>query len=171
MPVRIEGQRFAFAAPPLTRYGPVDEARLARIALALGIARDRIVDSSWIVNGPKWIGVRLSSAEEVLTLRPDPANLGDLMIGVIGPHVPEHEAQFEVRAFLGGDPVWEDPVTGSLNAGLARWLVDGGVAADRYTAAQGTAIGYEGRIHVAVEGRKIWVGGDVTTCVRGMVNL
>ena len=171
VPVRTEGQRFAFAAPPLTRYGAVDEARLARIALALGIARDRTVDSSWIVNGPEWVGVRLSSAEEVLSLRPDPAKLGDLVIGVIGPHPPGHETQLEVRAFLGGDPMWEDPVTGSLNAGLARWLVDSGVTSARYTAAQGKVIGYEGRVHVAVEGNEIWVGGDVTACVRGVVNL
>lgn len=169
--VRVENQRFAFAAPPLTRFGPVEESHVHRIAAALGIPRGRIVDTSWLVNGPEWIGVRLSSAQEVLALRPDPMDLGSLSIGVIGPHLPGHDTQFEVRAFLGGDPVWEDPVTGSLNAGLARWMSDTGMADQRYIAAQGTAIGYQGRVHVSIEGGEIWVGGDVTSCVRGEVNL
>ena len=169
--VRVENQRYAFAAPPLTRFGPIEESLVHQIAAALGIPRERIVDTSWLVNGPEWIGVRLSSAQEVLALRPDPMDLGSLCIGVVGPHVPGHEAQFEVRAFVGGDPVWEDPVTGSLNAGLARWMTDAGVADRHYVAAQGTAIGYQGRVHVAVANGEIWVGGDVTSCVHGEVNL
>lgn len=169
--VRVENQRFAFKAPPMTRFEPVEEPLVHRVAAALGIPRERIVDTSWLVNGPEWIGVRLSSAQEVLSLQPDPMDLGTLSIGVFGPHSPGHGTQFEVRAFLGGDPVWEDPVTGSLNAGLARWMSDAGIADQRYIAAQGTAIGYQGRVHVSIEGGEIWVGGDVTSCVRGEVNI
>lgn len=169
--VRVENQRVAFKAPPMTRFEPVEESLVHQVAAALGIPRERIVDSSWLVNGPEWIGVRLSSAQEVLSLQPDPVDLGTLSIGVVGPHAPGHESQFEVRAFLGGDPVWEDPVTGSLNAGLARWMSDAGIADQHYIAAQGTAIGYQGRAHIAIEGGDIWVGGDVTGCVTGEVNL
>lgn len=169
--VRVENSRLAFAAPPMTRYEPVEESLVRRVAEALGVSRERIVDTSWLVNGPEWIGVRLSTAQEVLALNPDPANLDSLSLGVVGPHVPGHDVQFEVRAFLGGDPVWEDPVTGSLNAGLAQWMADTGIADRRYVAAQGTAIGYQGRVHVSVEGGEIWVGGDVTSCIRGEVNL
>ncbi len=169
--VRVENQRLAFAAPPLTRFEPVEESLVHKVAAALGMSRERIVDASWLVNGPEWIGVRLSTAQEVLTLDPDPADLGTLCLGVVGPHLPGHETQFEVRAFVGGDPVWEDPVTGSLNAGLAQWMTATGVADRRYIAAQGTVIGYQGRVHVAVENGEIWVGGDVTSCVRGEVNL
>jgi PhzF family phenazine biosynthesis protein len=169
--VRAEGRRFAFAAPPLTRYGPVDEALVVRIASAMRIPRAHIVGASWLVNGPEWIGVRLHSAREVLALQPDPAALGSLCVGVVGPHPAGHETQFEVRAFVGGDAVWEDPVTGSLNAGLARWLSDADIAGSRYVAAQGTVIGYQGRVHVAIEGGEIWVGGDVSAGVHGEVDL
>ena len=169
--VRVENQRLAFAAPPLTRFEPVEESLVHKVAAALGVSLERIVDASWLVNGPEWIGVRLSTAQEVLTLDPDPADLGTLCLGVVGPHLPGHETQFEVRAFVGGDPVWEDPVTGSLNAGLAQWMTATGVADRRYIAAQGTVIGYQGRVHVAIENGEIWVGGDVTSCVRGEVNL
>ncbi|WP_418909027.1 PhzF family phenazine biosynthesis protein [Glutamicibacter endophyticus] len=169
--VRVEDGRFAFAAPPLTRYEPADEPLVHEIARALSIPRELILDASWIVNGPEWIGIRLASAAEVLELAPDPANLGSLCIGVVGPHEPGYETDFEVRAFVGGDPVWEDPVTGSLNAGLARWLMDTGVADTSYIAAQGTAIDYEGRVQISIEGDVIWVGGEVTTCVQGQVTL
>ncbi len=169
--VRVENQRLAFAAPPLTRFEPVEESLVHKVAEALGVSRERIVDASWLVNGPEWIGVRLSTAQEVLTLDPDPADLGTLCLGVVGPHLPGHDTQFEVRAFVGGDPVWEDPVTGSLNAGLAQWMTATGVADRRYIAAQGTVIGYQGRVHVAIENGEIWVGGDVTSCVQGEVNL
>ncbi|GAA5230295.1 PhzF family phenazine biosynthesis protein [Arthrobacter cryoconiti] len=169
--VRVENQRFAFRAPPMTRFEPVEESLVHQVALALGIPRERIVDASWLVNGPEWIGVRLPSAHEVLSLQSDPMGLGTLSIGVIGPYLPGHDSQFEVRAFLGGDPVWEDPVTGSLNAGLARWMFDAAIADKSYVAAQGTAIGYQGRVHVSIEGDEIWVGGNVTSCVRGEVNI
>lgn len=169
--LRVEDQRLAFAAPPLTRFGPVGESLVCRTAAALGIPRDRIIDASWLVNGPEWIGVRLASAQEVLALRPDPAGLGMLSIGVIGPYPPGHDTRFEVRAFLGGDPVWEDPVTGSLHAGFALWMSHSELADQRYVAAQGTAIGSRGRVHIAMEGGDIWIGGDVTSCVRGEVDL
>lgn len=169
--VLVQGQRLAFAAPPLTRYEPVDEALVEEIAQAIGVARKDIIDTSWLVNGPEWIGVRLSTAQEVLALNPDPADLGLLTVGVVGTHKPGHDADFEVRAFVGGDPVWEDPVTGSLNAGLARWMIDSKTAGQHYVAAQGTAIGYQGRVHIDVEDGTIWVGGNVLSCVNGQVQL
>lgn len=97
--------RTAFAAPSLTRYEPVDEPLVQQIAQAIGVAREGINNSSWLVNGPQWIGVRLSTAQEVLALNPDTADLGSLAVGVVGPHEPGHDANFEVRAFSGGDSV------------------------------------------------------------------
>ncbi|MDR2254799.1 MAG: PhzF family phenazine biosynthesis protein [Arthrobacter sp.] len=172
VPVRVDGERLAFKAPPLTRYEPLTEELLVRIAAALGVPRERLLDASWIVNGPPWIGVRLASAAEVLALDPDPVALGELCVGVVGPHAPGAEAEVEVRAFVGEDPVFEDPVTGSLNAGLAHWLLDTGVMSGGYVAAQGTAIGFRGRVHLSVDDDgEIWVGGDVTSCVSGTVEL
>lgn len=147
----------------------------------LGIERSRIIGASWLVNGLSWIGVRLPSAQEVLALDPDPAGFGTYEIGVIGAHAPgisgaENEnpgndgPQLEVRAFIGGDPVFEDPVTGNLNAGLAQWLMDTDGVGD-YTAAQETIIGRQGRIHIEVKDHTIWVGGHTTTCVRGTIRI
>ncbi|AIY02604.1 phenazine biosynthesis protein PhzC/PhzF [Arthrobacter sp. PAMC 25486] len=169
--VRVDGDVMAFEAPPLTRYEAVAETDLQHIAGVLGIARGQILDSSWLVNGPRWIGVRLASSDDILALRPDPGKLGDLEIGVVGPCSPGGETQFEVRAFFGGDAVWEDPVTGSLNAGLARWLTDTGIAPPQYVVSQGTVLHRLGRVHIGVEGEAIWVGGHVTRCVAGTVRL
>lgn len=169
--IRVNGGLLAFEAPPLTRYEAVAPDVVDRIAGVLEVPREHILDASWLVNGPRWIGVRLASAEAVLALRPDPASLGNLAIGVVGPFPASAQAQFEVRAFCGGDAVWEDPVTGSLNAGLARWLVDTGIAPTQYIASQGTVLGRLGRVHIDVDDDAIWVGGHVTPCVAGTVRL
>ena len=78
------------------------------------------------------------------------------------------DADFEARAFFEGG---EDPVTGSLNAGLEQWLTGAGVAPDRYIASQGTALGRAGRVSVDKIGDDIWVGGQVTTLIEGKVTL
>lgn len=171
IPIRVMENQIAFEAPRLTRYGPVEESLVRRIAMILGVSRAQIIDVSWLVNGPKWIGVRFASAGEVLAMRPDPEKLGDLEIGVVGPYESTNETQFEVRAFIGGDPVWEDPVTGSLNAGLARWIIDTGIATQQYVASQGTVLGRQGRVHVNLRDGAIWIGGHVTSCVEGNVRL
>ncbi|WP_132993234.1 PhzF family phenazine biosynthesis protein [Gordonia zhaorongruii] len=175
--IKVDGHRLAFAAPPLIRSGPVDAPVLAKVAAALGISRRRIVDANWVANGPEWIGVRLTSGEEVLALRPDMAGLGDLLVGVIAPwsaaQAQHRGADYEVRAFGPGIGVPEDPVTGSLNAGLAVWLCGAGQAPASYVAAQGTALRRAGRVHVDtdVESGTIWVGGASVTVVSGTVDL
>lgn len=169
--IKRDGGRLAFAAPPLTRSGPVDAAVRRQLADALRLPASGILDASWLVNGPEWIGVLLESAAQVLALEPDRAAMGDLKVGVIGPHEPGAGADFEVRTFLPGDAMAEDPVTGSFNAGAAQWLIGSGRAPEEYVASQGTVLGRSGRIHVSAEGEDIWVGGDSTTCIRGSVLL
>ncbi|MBW4096303.1 MAG: PhzF family phenazine biosynthesis protein, partial [Acidobacteria bacterium] len=164
IPIRVAGDQFVFEAPPLTRYEPVGEAKRTEITAALGIPAEQIIATSWLVNGPQWIGVRLATAKEVLALQPVASMGTDLKIGAVGPHEPNAETQFEVRGFIVGDTVREDPVTGSLNAGLARWLIDTEVATAAYIASQGTALGRHGRIHISSDLGTIWVGGHVTSC-------
>ena len=118
-----------------------------------------------------WCAVMLRSAAQVLACRPDAALLGDLRLGVVGPHETGSEALFEVRAFVPALGVGEDPVTGSLNAGLAQWLIGAGLAPPAYLAAQGTALGRAGRVHIEQAGDTVWVGGDVAGCVEGTVAL
>jgi PhzF family phenazine biosynthesis protein len=160
----------AFAAPPRTRSGPVGEELVVHLAELLGIAREAIIDAEWAVNGPGWVAVLLGSAAEVLALAP---GLVDGDIGVVGPHPAGHETAFEVRAFYPQNGATaEDPVTGSLNAGVAQWLLGSGRATAPYVAAQGTALGRRGRVQVSQDpDGTIWIGGGTVTCVNGDVAL
>ncbi|MFF1252417.1 PhzF family phenazine biosynthesis protein [Pseudarthrobacter sp. NPDC058329] len=169
--VKHDAGRLAFAAPPLTRFGPVGGDLRSRLAAGLRVPESDVLDASWLVNGPEWIGVLLGSAEQVLAIRPDFAAMGDLKVGVVGAHKAGAGADFEVRTFLPGDAIMEDPVTGSFNAGVAQWLINNNKAPHEYVAAQGTVLGRAGRIHVAADDGDIWVGGHSTTCIRGSVLL
>jgi PhzF family phenazine biosynthesis protein len=170
IPIRQAPGRLEFAAPPLVRSGPVDEPLVRHIADVLGIDRDDISGAEWADNGPGWVAVLLDSAEAVLALRP---GVTDLDLGVVGPYPPGSPEAFEVRAFVpkeGGTD--EDPVTGSLNASLAGWLLRTGRATAPYVASQGTALGRQGRVHIILDDDgTIWVGGGTITCVTGQVEL
>lgn len=169
--IRRSDARLSFLAPALVRSGPLDEDDVARIATGLGLRREEIVAHQWCDNGPGWQAVLLEDAERVLALEPDPAILAGLDVGVIGMNSPSG-ADVEVRAFFPGNTgLTEDPVTGSLNAALAQWLIGVGILPDSYTAAQGTALGRAGRVHVTSDADGIWVGGSCVTVISGEVGL
>jgi PhzF family phenazine biosynthesis protein len=166
---RVDG-RLAFAAPPLVRSGAVDEPLVGHIAELLGIDRSAIVDAEWVDNGPGWVGVLLASADEVLALRP---GVVDLDVGVVGPYPAGSPQAIEVRAFMPypGATV-EDPVTGSLNASVAGWLLRTDRLTVPYVARQGTALGRAGRVHVSRDtDGTIRIGGATDTIVAGEVDL
>lgn len=171
--LRRDGKRLAFAAPPLKRSGAVEPAVLAQVARCLKIAPTAIKASNWVDNGPGFLAVLLASRADVLALKPDFAAMEDLRIGVVGPWQPGDgtEAQLEIRAFVPGEGVKEDPVTGSLNAGVAQWMIAAGLAPSRYVASQGTALGRAGRVHVEKIGDDVWIGGDSVSCIEGTVTL
>jgi PhzF family phenazine biosynthesis protein len=170
--IRRDAKRLAFAAPKLIKSGPLDETDVQRIARGLGIARSDIVAHSWCDNGPGWRAVMLRSAQQVLALQPNASLLAGLEIGVVAAHPAGSECQFEVRAFFPGNQgVAEDPVTGSLNAAIAQWLISAGIAPPSYVAAQGAALARAGRVHVLQAGGDIWVGGESVTCIDGRVEL
>jgi len=168
--LRETGNGLAFAAPPLLKDGPVDAETLGRIASILGMDRASIIDASWADNGPGWVAVLLASAEEVLAVRPGAT---DLDLGLVGPYPPGSPQAFEVRAFFPKDgATTEDPVTGSLNAALAPWLLRTGRATAPYVVSQGTALGRAGRVHISQDADgTIWVAGGTVTCIRGQVEL
>ena len=168
--IRRSDDGLAFAAPPLIRSGPVDDALVEHIADVLRIDRADIVDAEWADNGPGWVAVMLADADAVLALRP---GVVDLDIGVVGPYPEGSPQAFEVRALVPKDgSTDEDPVTGSLNASLAQWLLRIGRARAPYVASQGTALGRAGRVHVSRDpDGTIWVGGGTVTCVAGEVEL
>jgi len=169
--LRVEAGRSAFAAPPL-RTGPVEDALLVPVLRALGLASGDVAAAQWLDNGPRWLGLLLHDAEAVLALEPDHTALRTLAkVGVVGPHPPGSECAFELRAFASMVGIAEDPVTGSLNAGVAEWLIGSGRAPERYVAAQGAKLGRAGRVHVAREDGRLWIGGDSISCIRGELRL
>jgi PhzF family phenazine biosynthesis protein len=169
--VRRGHARLAFAAPPCVRTGPLEAALLARIVAALGLPADAVLAHQWVDNGPGWCAIRLASADAVLALRPDWAALAGIKLGVVGPHEAGHDAQFEVRALIGEGPGYEDPVTGSLNASLAQWLIGSGAAPRSYVAAQGARLARRGRVFIDQVDAQVWVGGHSVSCVRGELAL
>jgi PhzF family phenazine biosynthesis protein len=170
VPVRRGPSGLAFSAPPLLRSGPVEEELVQRIASVLGLERSEIVDSQWVDNGPGWIAVLLAGADAVLDVRPGSSELD---LGVVGPYPEGSPLAFEVRAFFPKDDAMvEDPVTGSLNASLAEWLLRTGRARAPYVAGQGTALGRSGRVEVSRDSDgTIWVAGTTVTCVAGELEL
>jgi PhzF family phenazine biosynthesis protein len=169
--VRRDGTRLAFAAPPLIRGGDVEAEDLTEILAFLGIDRDVVVDAQWADNGPGWVALLLRDATTVLALDPNFAGSARFgAVGVIGPHPPGSEVDFEVRAFIPVQGQGEDPVTGSLNAALGEWLIGTGRAPSSYVVAQGTVIGRRGRVYVTEVGGEVWVGGDAVTGVTGVVH-
>lgn len=174
VPVRQSARQLAFAAPPLIKEGPVDEQKLAEIAHVLRLQREAIVDAQWVDNGPGWVAILLATAEDVLALEPLGKHSALIDLGVVGPCGDDVNAAFELRAFFSDHNgyVREDPVTGSLNASVAQWLLASGRAEAPFNARQGTRLGRDGRIHISQNSQgTVWVGGNTTTIVEGSVDI
>lgn len=168
---RIPGTgALAFAAPPLVRSGPASEEDAARVAAALGVEAGEMLAVEWVDNGPGWICALFESAERVLELRPGAL---DFDLGAAGFHPPGSEAAIELRAWAPVNGLAaEDPVTGSLNASVAQWLLGNGRLTAPFTATQGTAIDRAGRIEISRDGDgTVWVGGRAETVIDGSVEL
>ena len=163
--IRRDGGRLAFAAPPLVRSGPASAHDREKVARALNLASEEMLAVEWVDNGPGWITALLASPEQLLELRPGPL---DFDLGAVALYPPGSEAAIELRAWapVNGQAV-EDPVTGSLNASVAQWLLADGRLQAPYLAHQGTAIAREGRIHVSEDDGEIWIGGRTETVLAG----
>ncbi|MDQ1672009.1 MAG: hypothetical protein QOC98_571 [Frankiaceae bacterium] len=164
-----DDSRLSFRAPELLRSGELDPATLDQVAKALRLPVGAIVASQLVDNGPGWVAVQVASADEVLALEPDHALLAELMVGVVGAYPAGSQHAFEVRGFAGRMGVPEDPVTGSLNAGLGQWLIASGRAPASYEVSQGTQVGRRGVVSITSRDGGVWVGGDCVTCIRGSV--
>jgi PhzF family phenazine biosynthesis protein len=176
--IRREAPRLAFAAPALKLSAP-NPAVLAKLAAALGLKTQQIVAAQLLDNGPVWLGLLLDSPQTVLRLQPDHGTLKALgqKVGVAARYPQADPADpnapsLEVRAFATPIGIEEDPVTGSLNASLAHWLMAQGHMPSAYVAAQGSCIDRAGRVHISRDASKqIWVGGESVTCISGQVRL
>lgn len=166
--IRRDDVRLEFSAPPLIRSGPIAEHDLTHIARALDLSVSEIAHHQWVDNGPGWCAVMLDSAERVLSIKPDWAALSPFNLGVVGSHHSGGDATVEVRAFIGTGG-YEDPVTGSLNASLAQWLMAADLVKSPYIAAQGTVMQRAGRVHLSRSSNDIWVGGQVVDVIKGEI--
>ena len=163
--------RLAFAAPPLLRTGPLDDALLERLRSALDLRADAVCAHQWVDNGPGWCALLLDCAARVRQVVPDYSAMSGLALGLVGPCLPSDSCDFELRAFVPDMGVPEDPVTGSLNAGVAQWLIREGLAPARYLASQGGCVGRSGRIYIDSDDGQIWVGGTTQRVVVGTMAL
>ena len=175
VPLRREGSRLAFGAPPLRRSEPAPGV-VAQLLPVLGLQPHEVLAAQTLDNGPVWLGLLVDQPTTVLRLAPDHGQLARLghKIGVAAVYQTPAAGnpQLEVRAFAAPIGVAEDPVTGSLNASLAQWLVAAGRLPERYLAAQGASLGRAGRVHLERDADgQVWVGGDAVTCIDGTVQL
>jgi PhzF family phenazine biosynthesis protein len=160
----------AFEAPPLWRSGPVEAPDLERARDILGLDASDVVAAEWVANGPAWMALLLRSADAVLAVRGAPDGGPPVDLGLVGPYPPGSASAYEVRAIFSDDTgaLREDPVTGSLNASVAGWMLATGRVTAPYVASQGTAIGRHGRVAVSQDERgAVWVGGATRTVVQG----
>jgi PhzF family phenazine biosynthesis protein len=173
--LRRDGDRLAFAAPASKRASP-SPAVLAQVAGALGLKASQVIAAQSLDNGPVWLSLLIDDPQTVLALKPDHAALraSGQKVGVAARYrdAAEGEPMLEVRAFADPVGIPEDPVTGSLNASLAQWLIDEGHMPARYIAAQGACLGRAGRVHIERDDHEqVWVGGQTATCIDGSVLL
>jgi PhzF family phenazine biosynthesis protein len=191
------GERWAFAAPPLKR-SDISAEDLAPVLTALGLGASEVMAAQNLNNGPHWLGLLVDSVDTVLALNPDHATLKKLgtKVGVAAKRqapsgglirranrearaftasntrIANDPTDLEVRAFAAPVGVAEDPVTGSLNASLAQWLMAEGHMPPTYSARQGTVLGRAGQVFLSKDAQgQVWVGGDVVGCIQGTVNL
>ncbi|MGI3170265.1 PhzF family phenazine biosynthesis protein [Pseudooceanicola sp. C21-150M6] len=168
IPIRRDGTRLAFRAPPLVRSGPAGDEVRSVLPAALGLSDTDIEAVEWIDNGPGWCGVLLRDVATLKAIQPNYAGFAGHKFGLVAPAAAGAGYDFELRAFTGA---YEDPVTGSLNASVAQWLIGAGIAPRDYIAAQGLELGRDGRVHITSDGPEVWVGGEVTPCIRGTLSL
>lgn len=165
-----DGDRLAFAAPPLIRSGPLDAAERAAVARVAQVPTEAIVDAVHADNGPGWRLLRLRSAADVLAVDAPMRTPAGTKIGLVGAYPAGSAVAFELRAFFtdGDGRVIEDPVTGSLNAAAAQILFGAGLAQGAYVAAQGQRVGRDGRVFARIDDDgQVWIGGRTATVAAG----
>lgn len=161
----------SFAAPPTT-IKDMDPAHRDDIIRALDIPTDAIVHTAELRNGPTWQLFELKHAEHVLALDSSRVRWPTFKaIGLIAPHSPGSECDYEVRMLAPSSGMSEDPITGSLNAAIAKWLLTNGRLQRPYLVAQGTTIGRTGRVAVKPDSDTAWIGGEVHILIEGCVQI
>lgn len=160
-----------FTAPPIYDRGGPDHLTVEIAREVLGLDADQIKATTWLDNGPGFLGLLVSDADTVIAMDPNIPELGQLCVGVMGAYPEGGPADFEMRSFAPSMGVAEYPAAAALSASFATWLVPNDIAPASYTVSQGTVLGRSAKVHVQMHGDEVWVGGPVTTRVRGELTL
>ncbi len=172
--IDMTGNVPAFVAPQ-TKITEMPGDHYDRLIKALELDREDIKNAIVLDNGPVWHVLELADADAVLSV--DSAlvrwpSFGP--IGLIGKSGVSGEHDYEVRMLAPSSGMTEDPVTGSLNAAIARWFSSSGRLGKAVTVAQGTLIGREGRIHIwrdSADSERILIGGETQIVIEGSLSL
>ena len=170
--IDVTGAVPAFAAPKTT-VAPLAPEKSEAIISALGLARDRILRTAQLANGPVWQVLELADAADVLAADSSKVRYPEFVgVGLIGAHPPGSECQFEVRNIAPSSGMSEDPITGSLNAAIARWMYEAGRWQGPVIIAQGTCLGRVGRVFIRRDDTgTVWVGGQTSILIEGTLTL
>lgn len=162
----------SFAAP-LTTIKDMDSTHRLEIMDALAIPPSAVVNTAELCNGPTWQFFELESAADVLAADSSKVKWPTFKaIGLFAPQLPGHECDYEVRMLAPSSGMSEDPITGSLNAAIAKWMQAAGRLNKPYLVAQGTNIGRMGRVAVKADSTGVvWVGGEVQILIEGHVTI
>ncbi|KMW59847.1 Phenazine biosynthesis protein PhzF like [Candidatus Rhodobacter oscarellae] len=160
-----------FVAPP-TSAAPMPQADRDRYARALELDPDLITNAVVLDNGPVWNLLELTSAEAALAVDATRVTWPEFQgLSLLGAYPDGHDFAYESRNIAPSSGMLEDPITGSLNAAIARWLQAEGRLTRDLTISQGTNMGRTGRVHVRVEGDRVLVGGHSNILIAGTVRL
>jgi PhzF family phenazine biosynthesis protein len=171
--IDISAEVPAFAAPATT-VAALAPDKLAAITGALGLAADRIIRTAQLSNGPVWQVLQLASAADVLAADSSKIRYPHFLgVGLIGAHPSESACQYETRMLGASSGMSEDPITGSLNAAIAKWMYGAGHWHGSVIIAQGTRIGREGRVHIRQDAAvdTVWIGGETQILIEGTLTL
>jgi PhzF family phenazine biosynthesis protein len=171
--IDVRAEKFAFVAPPTT-IAPLPEEQFLAITEALEIAPDDVLHTAQLDNGPVWQVLQLASAEQVLATDSSRVRWPAFkLIGLIGAHTTGGDCDYEVRMLAPSSGMSEDPITGSLNAAIAHWMLAEGRLPEPVVVAQGTKIDRHGRVSIRPDndGDRILIGGDTHIVIEGTVRL
>ena len=174
VPIDMRGAVPAFVAPP-TQVAPLPPEALTRLTTALGIGRNDVIRAAALSNGPEWQVLELTDAQAVLDVDAGAVRWPEYQgVSLLGAYPPGAECDFEIRNVSPSSGMAEDPITGSLNAAVARWMHQDGRLRGDIVVAQGTKLGREGRVYIRTDHEdpdRVLIGGVSQIVIEGVVTL
>ncbi|MGR3660566.1 MAG: PhzF family phenazine biosynthesis protein [Paracoccaceae bacterium] len=164
----------AFVAPP-TKIAPLPDQTTRNLLEALDISPDKLRRTALLDNGPVWQLLEVNSAEDVLAVDAAKIKWPEFVgVSLFGAYPDGSACAFETRHIFRASGITEDPITGSLSAAIARWLLDQGRLTKDIVISQGSKIGREGRVYISLDRAnpdRVYIGGEIQMLIEGTVEL